>query len=219
MKRVERKKWVNVMGKRNRRYNSECNGVKVRESTQTNHRGDEMNKTIKALVTALLITVMTSSVVACNPNTTRTQNYQANEYGSNDTAPRDYNGTRSYGTLNLKNSTRYRSQAMADGMVAVAKKVPGVTDATAIVHGNEAIIGIDVNNMAKGRAAIEREVQKAVKTAEPAYNVYVTSDGAMHQQIRTFDEKMRSGRTLRMLSYDLITLMRNISRTGAAPYR
>jgi spore cortex protein len=196
-----------------------------------------MNKAIKAIATVSLIAVTASSVVACNPNTSRTQSYQANEYRTNYTAPRYHDGVLPYGVRPYSvapygvhpysarpygapsDGNMYSNRAAADRMAAIAANVPGVTRATAIVHGNDAVIGIDTTNVTKGRPAIERQVYNAVKAAEPRYNVYVTTDSTLHQRIRTLNDQMRTGHPIRTLAQDVGVIIRDIGRAVTAPFR
>ncbi|MED0679852.1 YhcN/YlaJ family sporulation lipoprotein [Aneurinibacillus thermoaerophilus] len=200
-----------------------------------------MIKALKKLTVVSLVTIMASSIVACtqgaapnNPN--RTKNYRVNEYQPYTTTPRHYDGLHPYGTpyhgvhpygtytpqpstgLHPYNTAAH-NRAVADRMANAATKVVGVTRATAVVSGRDAVIGLDINNVTKSKTTIEREVAKAVKAAEPGYNVHVTTDGALHQRIRALSDQTRAGHPVRTLTHDVGMLIRDIGRSVTAPFR
>lgn len=200
-----------------------------------------MNKVTKKCTVISLVAIMAGSIAACNPaaapnNTNRTQNYGVNQYQPNAAAPRNYdgfypyntqyNGMQPYGTYTPNantgfqpNGTESHNQALADRIVNTATNVPGVTRATAVVNGKDAVIGLDVTNMTKSRAMIERDVANAVRKAVPGCNVHVTADRTLHQRISTLDSQVRSGHPVRTLAQDVGTLITDIGRAVTAPFR
>lgn len=199
-----------------------------------------MNKAIKKCTVISLVAIMAGSIAACNPgaapNTNRTQNYRASQYQPNAAMPRvhdgfypystPYTGMHPYGTYTPNTysgvhpyATGSHNQAVADRIVNIAANVPGVTHATAVVNGKDAVIGLDINNITKSRAMIERDVANAVKKVEPGCNVHVTADGALHQRIRTLNSQVRSGHPVRTLAQDVGTIITDIGRAVTAPFR
>lgn len=191
-----------------------------------------MSNTMKKFVAVSLATVMAGSLAACNnnraaaptPDTSRTQNYRVNEYQSNTVNPRYDGGMRPNATQGPSyNTTRLYAteQAVADRMVHEAAKVPGVSHATAVVNGRDAVIGLDITNTAHGqnRAAVEHKVLAAVKQAEPGYNVHVTADHQIHQRIRTLHTRMQAGHPIRTLTNDVGVIIRDIGHAITAPFR
>lgn len=64
----------------------------------------------------------------------------------------------------------------------IAKTVPGVNRAQAVAQGIDVVIGIETSG---NNLSIERQVQQKVKSAEPGYNIYVTSNPDLQNRIRT----------------------------------
>ncbi|MBN6185616.1 YhcN/YlaJ family sporulation lipoprotein [Aneurinibacillus sp. BA2021] len=122
-------------------------------------------------------------------------------------------------TKNMGNTGTAQQRAVANRAASVASKVPGVMRATAVAHGKDVVIGLDINNVARGRATIERDVQRAVKSAEPGYNVHVSADRGIHQRVRTLNDRMRAGHPIHTLTQDVGVLIRDVGRTITAPFR
>ncbi|MBN6188213.1 YhcN/YlaJ family sporulation lipoprotein [Aneurinibacillus sp. BA2021] len=179
---------------------------------------------------------------------TQSQTYRVNQYGTNGTTVSENFGIRPYGTQpygirpdmastypyppgpsnssNLSsvnppaqlNSAQDRKKA--EQMARVAAKVSGVTRATAIVHGREAVIGIE-GATAPDQKMLERNVQQALKRAEPGYNLHVTADKALIQRIRTLSTRIGGTGTsvLHTAEPDFAGLVRDIGRSITAPFR
>jgi hypothetical protein len=181
-----------------------------------------MKKTTKGMIVASFAAVIASSMAACSPggvpNTNRAQENQANEYRTNSAAPH-YDpvhraGIRGDGSMYNKSD---RNHAVTARIAQAAAKVPGVTHVTAVVDGNNAVVGLDVDNTAVSRPNIEFQVRRAVQAAEPGYNVHVTADGALHQRIRTLDTQRTNGHSARTQANGVGTLIRGMGRTE--PFR
>lgn len=168
-----------------------------------------------------------------------TDRYDVNNYnGVRPYATNNYNGVRPYTTDNYNgvrpyttdynNGTRTNAvnQRVAKRVANVVEDVPGVSRATAIVYGNDIVVGIDGNNR-KDTRALERKVHRVVTTAEPGYNVHVTSDNNLHTRIRSAYTTMNNnntntvtpGRPVRDLGTDVTNIIRDIGRTVTAPFR
>ena len=90
------------------------------------------------------------------------------------------------------------AQERAERLVNLATKVPQVNDATAIVMGNIAIVGIDVNaKLDRPRVGtIKYTVAEALKKDPQGANALVTSDPDIMQRIREMNQDIQNGRPL-----------------------
>ncbi|WP_052947612.1 YhcN/YlaJ family sporulation lipoprotein [Aneurinibacillus tyrosinisolvens] len=182
-----------------------------------------MKKTIKRITVASFTALIAGSMAACSPggvpNTNRAQENQVNGYRTNSAAPH-YNSVHRAGMPDDGSRTYNRSDGnhtVTARITQAAAKVPGVTHVTAVVDGNNAVVGLDVDNTAVSRPNIEFQVRRAVQAAEPGYNVHVTTDGALHQRIRTLNTQRSNGHSARTQADGVGTLIRNMGRTE--PFR
>ncbi|MFM1655596.1 YhcN/YlaJ family sporulation lipoprotein [Brevibacillus sp. B_LB10_24] len=124
------------------------------------------------------------------------------------------------------------NQNLADRMVTAAQNVPGVTKATALVRGSDAIIGIRTRMAAadvRQRNVIERQVHNAARAIAPSHNIRVTSDLGMITRIDGLNHNLRnygitSGPTavtsnLTGAATDFGSMLRDLGRTVTAPFR
>ncbi|GIO12485.1 hypothetical protein J19TS2_20400 [Cohnella xylanilytica] len=99
--------------------------------------------------------------------------------------------------------------------------VKGVRKTTVLVHGREAIIGIDVKG-GENRATVENDVRHSVQTFKPGYRVHVAADKNLHARIQSIHAqslKPLDGHPVRNFAQDVGILIRDIGRTAAAPFR
>ena len=150
-------------------------------------------------------------------------------YQSADTRMRGYANN---GSHSLTSSHHVHNRELADRITASAKKVKGVQSATTVVHGNEAVVGIELKDH-KNRKTIEREVNHAVVKAAPYHRVYVTSDSKMIPRVKSIDNSYRSYSShsnmmsgpntvtgsLSNVGRDFGTLVTDLGRTVTAPFR
>ncbi|CEH29682.1 hypothetical protein AM501_05920 [Aneurinibacillus migulanus] len=181
-----------------------------------------------------------------NGTNTQSGTYRLNQYNTNGTTMDDNFGIRPYGTqqYGLRPDMahtyphpnmipgRYNTygvhpyalgqqdQKVAERVAQLAANVNGVTRATAVVDGRDAVIGIE-GATASNMKTLERNVYEAVKRAEPGYTVHVTSNQALTQRIRTLNSRMTGAgtRTLQTDGEDIRTLIRDIGRSVTAPFR
>lgn len=85
---------------------------------------------------------------------------------------------------------------IAQHLVNVANSVPDVNDATAIVIGQYAIVGIDVNkDLDRSRVGtIKYTVSEALKNDPYNINAIVTADADITERIRKVQQHMQNGR-------------------------
>lgn len=191
-----------------------------------------MNKWFKKITVLSLATLMGGMLAACNtnnaaPNNVTTQGVRDgnmfDNYGSkripnrnvnkypNGTYPFNETNARSHGITNMDRN-------VANRMARIAADINGVTKATAVVQGKDAIVGIDVAQ-GKNRSTVENNVLTAIRTGDPAYRVHITSNADLNHRIRVLNEQVRSGQPVRTMGQEFGNLVRDIGRTITAPFR
>lgn len=190
-----------------------------------------MNPIVKRMATAAsIVAIVTGVLTACNtkqtPGTTTQSVRNTNIYDNygpktipNDAVSKYPNGTypfneknaRSYGMTNL-------DQNVANRMARIAADIDGVTKATAVIHGKDAIVGVDVDKR-KNTKIVETNVYNAVQKADPAYRVHITSNADLNQRIRVLNTQMKTGHPLQNIGQDFSTILRDIGRTITAPFK
>lgn len=102
------------------------------------------------------------------------------------------NNTFGYNNYNVNGYNR----ALADRLAVAADAVPGVEGATAIVYGDDAVIGINTRfataNDSNQRRVVEQQVRSAARAVAPQYDIRVTSDRSMVTRIVNLDNTFRS---------------------------
>ncbi|WP_044748441.1 YhcN/YlaJ family sporulation lipoprotein [Bacillus alveayuensis] len=192
------------------------------------------NRLLKKASKMLLIpTVIIGGLTACAYNNNAARNNM-----SDGTRPisydrdnvNNYDGVRRYATDYNNVTTPYNgvgfNQRVAERVADVAEDVPGVSQATAIVYGNDIVVGIDATNN-KDVRALERKVQRIVKNREPGCNVHVTADDDINTRIQSVYTNMNNYNTnrvtprhpMRDLGTDVTDIIRDIGRTVTAPFR
>lgn len=177
---------------------------------------------------------------------TQSETYRLNQYNTNGTTMDDNFGIRPYGTqqYGLRPDMAYmypksnmipgryntygvhpyasnqQDQKAAERVAQLAAHVNGVTRATAVVDGRDAVIGIE-GATASNMKMLERNVHEAVKRAEPGYTIHVTADKTLTQRIRTLSSRVKGAgaRTLQTAGEDVRMLIRDIGRSVTAPFR
>lgn len=186
---------------------------------------------LKKMTALTIATLLVGSLAACTktttPNTTTTQSVRnANIYDNygpkaipNDAVKKYPNGTypfnektaRPSGSTNMDNN-------VANRLARIAADIDGVTKATAVVNGKEAVVGIDVDPR-KNRTTVENNVLLAVRKGDPAYTIHITSNANLNQRIRTLNDQMKAGHPIRTIGQDFSTIIRDIGKTISAPFR
>jgi hypothetical protein len=164
-------------------------------------------------------------------NRNGTAPYGTNQYGVNN------DGMAPYGTTNNNIAPYATNRATDHGMNGTgnrmnsvdplkaashlanrAEMVSGVKKASVVVHNNEAIVGVDIDNTGK-KAIIEKQVYAALKGQYPAYNIHVTSDQNMHQKIKSMNGNLTSGHPIKTMANDVAIMIRDIGNAITAPLR
>lgn len=143
---------------------------------------------------------------------------------------------------NLQNNAQPTAQGfnrdVADRLAQAAANVPGVEAATAVVYGNDCIIGVRTRFGAQDmqqRQAIERQVHSAARAAAPNLNIRVTSDDNMYSRVQNISNTVTNGLAntinavtsgpntvtgnLANAANDFTVLLRDVGRTITAPFR
>ncbi|MCF6093555.1 YhcN/YlaJ family sporulation lipoprotein [Microaerobacter geothermalis] len=97
------------------------------------------------------------------------------------------------------------AQDTAERLAHLATKIPQVNDATAVVAGKYAIVGIDVDaNLDRSRVGtIKYAVAEALKEDPQGANVLVTADADTVQRIRELAQDIRNGRPVAGIAEEL----------------
>lgn len=185
-----------------------------------------MHKQIKPVVVSLMVVVLGLSMSACGQGYTAKENAvrvknriesKSMPYRDNITDNRVNTFDNRMDTLDYRGNLANPSRS-AKQLANRADKVPGVSKATVVIHKNDAIVGLDVDNTGK-KAIIEKQVYAALKGQYPEYNIHVTSEGRIHQKIKSLNVSMTNGHPLKTLANDVAIIIRNIGETVTAPLR
>ncbi|HZG16888.1 MAG TPA: YhcN/YlaJ family sporulation lipoprotein [Candidatus Bathyarchaeia archaeon] len=106
-------------------------------------------------------------------------------------------GAQNYGTTNNQGTANGYNRVLADRLATAADRVPGVDGATAIVYGNDVVIGVNTRfgtmNDTRQRNVVEQQVRAEARAIAPRMNIRVTSDQQMMTRIRNLDNSFRGG--------------------------
>jgi len=183
-----------------------------------------MKKWLVPLTCAALVSMMTAC--AMNDNAARTGPHTQNtvEQGNRQARSLAYGGDNMYHntTPYYQNrgitATRFDS-AMADRVARAADNVPGVTGATAIVSGNDAVVGIRHRMAAtdtRQHLVVERQVREAVRAVAPNLNLRVTSRPDMLTRIDNLNNTIRGNMNAAMTGRTAATAP-NAGTAGGRP--
>ncbi|GBF77385.1 hypothetical protein PA598K_05933 [Paenibacillus sp. 598K] len=108
----------------------------------------------------------------------------------------------------------------AEHVAASAQKVAGVTKATAVVHDQDIIVGLDMDGSDQAMLRKkENEVKRKIKQEHEGYNVHVTSDKNLHSKIQTLHGNAMNGHPVAEFTHDVGMIIRDIGNAVAAPFR
>lgn len=128
------------------------------------------------------------------------QNNQNNNDGTNIT------------DISYKNEKTKTPNEIARHLVDVANSVPDVNDATALVIGQYAIVGIDVNkDLDRSRVGtIKYTVSEALKNDPYSVNAIVTADTDITERIRKVQQHMQNGRPVEGILEELSEIVNRL---------
>ncbi len=110
---------------------------------------------------------------------------------------------------NFDNQT---AQERAQRLVRLAKQVPQVKGATAVVIGNIAVVGIDVvQSLDRSRVGtIKYTVAEALKEDPQGARAAVTADADINQRLREMNDEIRNGRPIAAFGQELADIFGRI---------
>jgi len=143
-----------------------------------------------------------------NDNNMYNRNNRYNTYntpnpnGLNNNYNNNYYGPNRYRT----NSFRTNANGDAERMANIAGKVKGVDDATVVIAGGTAYVGLNLEDRVNSQNAqnVETKVYNAIKKAAASrYNISITSDADMFGRLRDVGDGIRGGSPLNQFDNDL----------------
>ncbi|GMK38670.1 hypothetical protein PCCS19_17240 [Paenibacillus sp. CCS19] len=160
-----------------------------------------MRKTTGAV---LLLSLMIVTTTACGTsnhdrnNGVTTNRYQSqsvrnyheetNRYRLNNVTGMDQFNRNNTNTNTNSNAKAY-NRALAEKLSKKAAAVRGVSEATAVVYGNDAIIGIDVKNGMNANS-VAQKVHNSVRADAKGLKVHITGDKNIHSRIRSLQSRL-----------------------------
>jgi len=140
---------------------------------------------MKRLTTLLLIILMGISISGCGMN-----NNQATDNANDE-------------RIQVKNTAennfdRKSGQEIASHLVEIASSIPDVNDATAVVLGRYAVVGIDVNaKLDRSRVeSIKYSVAESLKHDPHGANAVVIADADTFERLRQMGREIENGRPI-----------------------
>jgi len=100
---------------------------------------------------------------------------------------------------------RKSSQKIAEHLVHLASEVPGVNDATAVVLGNMAVVGIDVKKDLERSDVdtIKYSVAESLKDDPHGANAIVVADADTMERLREINQDIQNGSPIRGIMNEL----------------
>jgi YhcN/YlaJ family sporulation lipoprotein len=143
-----------------------------------------------------LILVGSLAATGCQMNDNQARQQEDKQQGTN--VQQEQRVPETTQNNNNRENNNQNAHERAERLVNIATKVPQVNDATAIVMGNVAIIGIDVNaKLDRPRVGtIKYTVAEALKKDPQGANALVTSDPDIVQRLREMNQDIQNGRPL-----------------------
>ncbi|KKB72658.1 MULTISPECIES: YhcN/YlaJ family sporulation lipoprotein [Bacillus] len=118
------------------------------------------------------------------------------------------------GTVQVKNTAqepvgRKDGQAIARRLVKITESVPGVNDATAVVLGRLAVVGIDVkDNLERSKVeSIKYSVVQALKSDPYGANAAVVADPDTVNRLRAMGKEIQAGRPVKGILDELAAIV------------
>ncbi|MGA8941393.1 MAG: YhcN/YlaJ family sporulation lipoprotein [Thermoactinomyces sp.] len=104
------------------------------------------------------------------------------------------------------------SQAVANHLVQIARSVPNVRDASAIVLGPYTIVGINLDpTLDRGRTGtIKYTVAQALHEDPQGAHAFVTADPDLVQRVRELNEDLQNGRPIQGIMDELAEIVARI---------
>ncbi|WP_020621155.1 YhcN/YlaJ family sporulation lipoprotein [Paenibacillus daejeonensis] len=180
------------------------------------------------LAAALVLPGCTQQNTTENPNNTNTPGNTVQQQGRRATEDMREMGRDVGRDMGIQPTDKVREMGesaktdmkKAEHAAAVARKVPGVTRATAVVHNKDIVVGLDVEgNDQQTVRAKEQEVKRMIQKEHASYKVHVTSDKDLHGRIQTLHGNAMNGGPVEEFTHDVGMVVRDIANAIAAPFR
>lgn len=122
------------------------------------------------------------------------------------------NNNQGNNVVEMKQTNEMSSDDIAKHLVDLATSIPDVEDATAIVAGDYAVVGIDVNkNIDRSRVGtIKYTVGEALKDDPYGANALITADTDITERLRKMRESMDEGRPVAGIMEELAEIVNRI---------
>ncbi len=142
--------------------------------------------------------------------------------GNSHTDQTTYNGPVHEVRQNLKPSSSAQpisSQEIARHLVVLSKKNSDVRDATAVIIGNQAIVGLDLDKDTDPDrvGTIKHTVSRALKKDPYGANAYVTADPDLVQRLNNLGTSIRNGKPVSGLRDEMTSIIERIMPETAHP--
>lgn len=122
-----------------------------------------------------------------------------------------------FNTGMLNNTNIPNNNQISTRATTIAKRVaalPEVNNATVLINGNTAIVGVDVkgSNNNTVSTALRQKVEAAVRVADKNIrNISITSDPTIHTRIRTMSRDIESGRPISGFAREIEDIINRIT--------
>ena len=109
------------------------------------------------------------------------------------------------------------TRTTSDRAETIARKVANlreVNKATAVIHGNTCLVGVDLKNVTDGRVntALRSKVDRICKDNDPAITkVQITTDPTLYSRISTMARDIRSGKPVTGFTNEIRDILRRIT--------
>ena len=132
------------------------------------------------------------------------------------------NASGNYGLNNTAGTTQAGRTTQADGIERSLEQIAGVDNATVVVSGNTAYVGLDTGGDDRGTnvgygpdgnvAALKRSCAQRVRAADPNIKtVYVSTDNDFSNRLRRVGEGIRTGSPVSTFRNELDALIRGLT--------
>ncbi|MFY4773728.1 YhcN/YlaJ family sporulation lipoprotein [Metabacillus sp. RGM 3146] len=135
-----------------------------------------------------LILAVSCALSACSNNNDKNLGESANESKTQPITVKN--------TASLPPASKQTGQSAAKRLASLAARVPNVKDATAVVLGRYAVVGIDVNSKLERSKvqSIKYAVAESIKNDPYGANAVVVADPDTTQRIRDIGKQIQQGR-------------------------
>lgn len=170
-----------------------------------------MSKPWKTVLMSMFVLSFGLSLIGCSDAFTVRQNAKQTEDGAHGLGARAVRDGRNdvAGKMANMNDTKAKASQLAER----AQLVNGVKAADVQLYGDDALVGIEVEN-AGNRGIIEKQVYSALRIQYPAYRLHITSDQSLRDRIKVQKAGAASNDGgMRSMSSDMSALIKAIDQS------